>query len=548
MKNHKISKIHNANGRTVRRNPSFENVADNDFIRIETVKAQKTHFPVLIKNALSEKQIAWRLFITCWLIFSLHFATNTVREIYPALSLGDHFSFDVSEYKNLHPDIFEIENRGSFINNNPGASMMGAVPYFLLRPLTDRIIDRVRLAREVNPIVAEASDYETVYPLSREFYRQARARGFDIKFGLAAAEMQFFVMSPISALSAVVMFQIFLFLTGSKKASLLLALVYAFGTPIFYRSAQLNQNLLVAHFALFSFALLWRPRKRQKPLYALAGLCAGWTLVLDYSGLVVIATLSVYAVSRWYAASEEKRSVVNLLGFFGGISIGVLILMAYQWSSFGSPFFPAQSYMPPANYTEIGYRGFAFPQADLLYETAFGLRYGLFTSAPILLLAFLYPIRTKKKNIILPSRELFFAISFITLFFLFCAANQYGRMQFNSGVRHIVPVVPFLFLFAGIGLLKIQPLLRAVLAVAGVYWSWCLAMYRDVEQGGGIFEAFKHITLEGFRLPWLTTLERMGYVQNASALPLLLLILIFLWCLWRVPVNSAKSSNIHLNR
>ncbi len=35
--------------------------------------------------------------------------------------------------------------------------------------------------------------------------------------------------------------------------------------------------------------------------------------------------------------------------------------------------------MPMANFTEMGYRGFSLPQLDLLFETAFGIRYGLFT-------------------------------------------------------------------------------------------------------------------------------------------------------------------------
>ena len=50
----------------------------------------------------STRGVAVRLFLTCWLIYGLHFATNTVREIYPALSLGDHLSFNVSEYSGLH--------------------------------------------------------------------------------------------------------------------------------------------------------------------------------------------------------------------------------------------------------------------------------------------------------------------------------------------------------------------------------------------------------------------------------------------------------------
>jgi len=57
------------------------------------------------------RALAVRLFLSCWLVYVLHFATNTVREIFPALSLGDRLSFDVSEYRGLHSDLFEIPGR-----------------------------------------------------------------------------------------------------------------------------------------------------------------------------------------------------------------------------------------------------------------------------------------------------------------------------------------------------------------------------------------------------------------------------------------------------
>lgn len=484
-------------------------------------------------KSFTNRGIAVRLFLTCWLIFTLHFATNTVREIYPALSLAENFSFDVSEYKGIHSDIFTLEDRGTFINNNPGASMMGAIPYFLSRPVTERVISRVQKMRAENP-PAETANYNTIYPMAQEFYRQAREKGFDVKFGLAAGIMQAFVMSTLSALSAVVMFFILLSLTKNKSASVLLALLYAFATPVFFRTGQLNQNLLVAHFALFAFALLWRPWKKEdeskKPFYFLAGLFTGWTVVLDYSGLVAVFALSGYAFWQWL--SYEKREFWDLAKFGIGVSICALILMAYQWSSFGNPILPAQSYMPPANFTEIGYRGFALPSFDLLLQTAFSMRYGLFVSAPILLLAFAFPVWLSKKSGFLERRELIFVLTFIGLFFVFCAANQYGRMQFNTGVRHIVPVVPFVFLLAANVLLKMPKIVAAFVALFAVYWSWCLAMYRDVEQGSGILESVKHITLEGFQLPWLTTLERMGFVQNASVIPLFLLCACAIWILW----------------
>ena len=160
----------------------------------------------------STRGVALRLFLTCWIVFALHFATNTVREIYPALALSDHVSFDVSEYEGLHPDIFRMPERGVFINNNPGASIMGAVPYVLLRPVTDKIIEQVKNSRAANP-QAEPTKYDTIYPMAQEFYRKTREKGFDVKFGLAAGIMQAFCMAPISALSVVVMFWLLLSVT-----------------------------------------------------------------------------------------------------------------------------------------------------------------------------------------------------------------------------------------------------------------------------------------------------------------------------------------------
>jgi hypothetical protein len=55
----------------------------------------------------SPRSIAVRLFLTCWLVCSIHVATNTVREIYLALAIGDHLSFRVDEYAHMHPDLFE---------------------------------------------------------------------------------------------------------------------------------------------------------------------------------------------------------------------------------------------------------------------------------------------------------------------------------------------------------------------------------------------------------------------------------------------------------
>jgi hypothetical protein len=461
--------------------------------------------------------ISLRLFLTCWFVYTLHFATNTVREIYPALSLGDHLSFDVSEYLGFHPDIFEIPERGVFINNNPGASILGAIPYTIARPLVDQLVHRVNVARAASN--AEAPEYDTIYPMAKEFFQRAYEQGLDIKFGIAAGVMQAFLMAPITALSVVVMFLILVNLTKSTRKSLLLAILFGFATPIFYRSAQLNHNLLEAIFAFFAFVLLWRPWDKLgnsgKPYYFIAGLLAGWTLVLDYSGAIVIIVIGLYAVARWNNQPDGEKNLADLARFVIGVGLSVLALLLYQGFAFGNPFYPAQHYMPQTTFSGFGYQGVDWPQLDLIWLLSFGMRYGLFVSAPLLLLVLYIPGWLDKNIRIVGKLETWTILIFSLAFLLFTAANQFSRMQFK--------------------LLRLPTWLAIIIGVFTTYWSWALAMYRDVEQGLGVFEAIIQITSQGPQLPWLSTLQNLGLVPSwGSAWMVLVFAAIILWVIWSI--------------
>ena len=420
---------------------------------------------------------------------------------------------------------------------------MGAIPYAISRPIVDFIVARVQKARSVSS--GPVTEYNSIYPMAREFYRKARERGFDVKFGLAAAVMQAFCMAPISALSVVVMFYVLINLKISNRAAIFLSLLYAFATPVLYRTAQLNHNILVGHFGFFSFVMMWRPwddpDRPQKPRYLLAGLLCGWAIVLDYSGIVTIFALSIYMFMKWISLPEQVKSHSDHFYFATGVFLSASVLLLYQWHSFGNPFLPAQYYMPSAKFTGRGFRGMDWPQLDLLWETAFGMRYGLFTSAPILLLA-LYPPAWFRDSVRIVKNPEIWCIAIICLaYIIFCSANQYGRLQFNSGVRHIVPVTPFLFLVVSGVLLRIPTFIAGLLGILGIYWSWCLAMYRDVERGWGIFESIIKITTGGIHFPWLVTLERMGYVPSGTfALPFLLLMGFLIWLIWGVRMPNLR--------
>lgn len=495
------------------------------------------HQSVLLSGGnSSSRSTTIRLFFTCWIIYGLHFATNTVREVYPALTLGDGLSFNVAEYVDLHPDLFAMPDGRAFSNNNPGASIVGAVPYALTRPVIDRIVTQTNENRRAAGEVV-AREYESKWPLAREFHRKAYESGLDVKFALGAGVMQAFGMAPLSALAVVVMYQFLSTRLDSPRATLLLAGLYAFATPIFYRTAQLNQNLIVTHCALFAFFLLWQPRDHQmiprRPAYLLAGLLCGWAIVSDYSGIVVLVVLGSYAWWRRRTLPAGTRVRWDASMFIAGAGVSISVLLLYQWSSFGDPFLPAQFHMPSPQH---GHKGMGWPDPVLFWQTLFDFRFGLFVSAPLLILALYAPAWWGNRGL-LPRGETWFAVAFILCFLLFCSANSYGYMQFNTGVRHAVPVTPFVFLLAASTLLSIPRVVAVTVGVTGLFWSWCLAMYREVELGWGVLEAPKHILTEGLRLPWLTTLQRLGYVHGPIPLVIVLalsatLISLIWWVQW----------------
>ncbi|MEP7365351.1 MAG: hypothetical protein ABI972_19025 [Acidobacteriota bacterium] len=467
--------------------------------------------------------IAVRLFLTCWLIYALHFATNAVREIYLGLALGDHLSFRVDEYGGLHHDLFESPGRGWHIGNNPGASMLGAVPYAIARPVIDRIVERVNQSRAASGLT-EPPAYNSPWGPARKFYAEAWRRGLDVKLGLGAFVMQAFCMAPLSALSAVVMFFLLRRFLADESRALWFALLYAFGTPVFFRTGYLNQNMLVGHCILGAFAALTLLGGRRAAI--IAGFLAGFSLLLDYSGAVALGCLFLYAVL------DDRRHAIP---FLLGAAPPILLLWFYQWASFGHPFYPGQHYMPPVEWIDQGYKGISGPQVELAWMLAFDFRFGLFASCPLLLAAVAGPFM---RQTLLTKRQTWFLSLFFVLFWVFFSSVNYTRLQYNTGVRYMAPMIPVLFLPTAAVLSRLSRPWLYFLAAAAVAQAWCMAMYRDVERGWGVLDPIFHVFLGGFQLPALTTLARMNLglealANGVSPLPLFALTGVVVYGIWR---------------
>lgn len=79
----------------------------------------------------------WRIFLVAWIVYSVHFATNVVREHYPAFSVAEHGTFRVDDYQGFHSDIFVHRDGHAVIGNQVLVSVLAAIPLFVFDPILD---------------------------------------------------------------------------------------------------------------------------------------------------------------------------------------------------------------------------------------------------------------------------------------------------------------------------------------------------------------------------------------------------------------------------
>ena len=114
------------------------------------------------------------------------------------------------------------------------------------------------------------------------------------------------------------------------------------------------------------------------------------------------------------------------------------------------------------------------------------------------------------------------------------AACAQVALQWNSGVRYLVPAVPLLFMAVVPVLLRLPAWARYCAVVPTVCVSWSVAMTRD-----GVPGALARVFFQGFELPWLTVLRKTssGYLESlstgASPIAILCLVGVILWLTWR---------------
>jgi hypothetical protein len=454
----------------------------------------------------------WRIFLIAWILYSVHFATNVVREHYPAFTIAEHGTFRVDEYQGFHSDIFVHADGHSVIGNQVFVSVLAAIPLFVFDPVLDALEahSKTRLARE-GPTDAE---YRIDKPMRQAFFRLVKERGLDLRFGAATFVTSVFFMAPATAAFLVFFYGVLLRRGLGAPAATGLTLLLGFATPLFFRTSTLNHNMFVMYAMFVAFVLLWLPasgaagwpvRRRL-----LAGLFAGITLATDYVGVIILPLLGGYfLLSRMRTATLAtalRESMAIVLGALPPIAF----LLYSQWAMYGNPFLPGQSWMPDQNiYVTEGLRGWTLPDPELFVMSLFDQSFGMYTWGPLLLLA-LVPARWYAPgSLLLPSFERrWLAVTWI-VFLLFTSSNQYSRLQFNSGFRYLIPLVPFLMLALADHWVRLGWPVRVGLALPVVVHSWVLTVFREP-----VVKSWQMFLAEGPQIPTYRVLGMTASPDN----------------------------------
>ncbi len=499
----------------------------------------------MLRMPRRDRRLPLRLALTIALVYALHAAPNVVREVYLAVSLGERLSIRVDPYVGLHPDLFEIPGRGAYINNNPGASLLGAVPYALVLPALEW------LYRAQPSFVAPkpATTYDDGRPNRTTFMNEMRARGLDVRLGLGAITMQLGVNVPLGVLAGLVLFLFLRARLEDERGALWLAVLFAFGTPVFFRSAFLNQNLVLAYCTLFAYLSLVsrvgdeaRLPRRGAARLGMAGGLLGVGLLCDYSAapmwLVFAAWVIVLGARDGGLGEGIRAGALFAIGSAGPIAA----LLLYQQEAFGNPFLPAQAYMARTDLSGNGWHGVSIPQPALLWGNLFDSGYGLLAFCPMLVASVFAP-RYRRMRGGLGWEELALIYGASAALYAFASSVAFAALQWNTGIRYMVPSVPLLFLGLVPVLVHATPVVRWALVVPTLVVSWSVSMVRE-----NVTTSLLTVFTGGPELPWHIVLAKTSpaYLPFLSGpwtpLACFLLLAVTLALVWRGPSRRAGAT------
>ncbi len=236
---------------------------------------------------------------------------------------------------------------------------------------------------------------------------------------------------------------------GTRRTVLL---AYALGSPalvygILFMSHQISAALAGIAF-MAAVTLVRKEQHRPARHGALAGLCAGLALMMDYQSFIASFFIAVYLLVK---ARHKLRTVVA--GMVGALP-PVLVLMLYHYRAYGSPWKTGYSFADDPHPRQ-SFGGMAGLSANSFWNVSFLPSNGLFTLAPWTLLALLgfWAIWRKPERRRLLGAEALVCLAIMVTYFLFLSSMDWymSRGGWCVGPRYMTTALPFLAWMAAAG-------------------------------------------------------------------------------------------------
>ncbi|MEP9404179.1 hypothetical protein [Sphingomonas sp. VNH70] len=394
-------------------------------------------------RSLSRDSVAWLLLVLTWFscawFGSWEYNPNNAVRMFAAITIVEQGDARIDRYAPLTIDKATFDGH-YYSDKAPGITLLSL------------------------PIVAAADAVSgtraTDYPAS--FDDPGFNRFLKIRIRLVAA----IVCAGLSALAAMLLYDLVRGVTGQAGAGVVAALAYGHGTTVWGWSTTIFGHAAVAALLLIATWAVWRgtrggPIRAGYPL--LAGLALGWAVLIEHSAL--IAGLPVAAYAAWQLRGRpagDRLRVVALVLATGATAL--IALIGYNLFAFGTVFRLGYSGVTDFAGMQEGFFGLTYPKPYVLYQLTVGERRGILWVAPILIVApFGIALLVRERA----TRAIgLLALGGALLPFLINASYYYWDGGNATGPRHALPAVGFLCI--GIGMFWASALRWSRVAVAAL--------------------------------------------------------------------------------
>ena len=440
--------------------------------------------------ARAERRLSWGAGLLVWIVLGLHLVpgggVNPNRYFDLTHSLVNQHSLNIDLYQDNTVDKAYYQGH-YYIAALPGASILAMPAYVIFKGLY--ALTPKSWLTPIQGIKSFQADSTS------GFYAQQDTT----EFFLSTVWITWWTLALLSALATVCLVRLLRLLGFSLAISLAGALLYAFGTNVFFFSTTYFSHGLASAFVIF--ALYWcvriiDPARRSAQTFGLIGGCAALSLLIEYGGGIFLVGLALYCL--WLGGRRA-------LGFYAlGALLPCLILVAYNTLLWGVPWADGHEYIIRRawNVHDSGLLGFTLPSLDRLWGMTFSPERGLFLYSPVLILAPLGWVWAWQRARSLRGFYLLLAgLAAATFLYNLCYADWRGGASF--GLRFVIPSLVCWIIGTVYACRRVPALIWVPLATLAVLQNWMGAQYGFTSS---IFDTWHQFFTAGPTLPVLAAI------------------------------------------